>query len=91
MMTWIFHHNCSIETPSPPRQEEKPTEEPMETAPPPEPEVDVSVKQVMKYCVFWLSYKHTPPNNKEVVWNHVWVGGWFRFLTTLDPKKDDVF
>ena len=40
-----------IETPSPPRQEEKPKDEPMETEPEPEPEVDLSMKQVRKHCV----------------------------------------
>ncbi|XP_015750742.1 PREDICTED: stress-induced-phosphoprotein 1-like, partial [Acropora digitifera] len=37
-----------IETPSPPRQEEKPKDEPMETEPEPEPEVDLSLKQSLE-------------------------------------------
>lgn len=36
------------ETPSPPRQEEKPKDEPMETEPEPEPEVDLSLKQSLE-------------------------------------------
>lgn len=80
-----------IETPSPPRQEEKPKDEPMETEPEPEPEVDLSMKQVTKHCVLIILPAYPHPTTRRLCEIRVgWVGGWFSFLTTLDLKKDEV-
>lgn len=61
----------------------------METEPEPEPEVDLSMKQVTKHCVLIILPAYPHPTTRRLC--EIRVGWVVWFLTTFDPKKDDVF